>query len=51
MKKHEQVNYEVTLIGEQDLSKLTKDELELLVAAYIADMKKYFAMDTQDGAK
>lgn len=42
--KKEQIEYKVNLIGEQDLSKLSADEMELLVAAYIEDMRKYLSM-------
>ena len=33
--KKQQAEYKVNLIGEQDLRKLTKEELELLVAAFV----------------
>ena len=39
--KKEQVNYKVTLIGDKDLSKLSADEMAVLVAAYIDGLKKY----------
>ena len=38
--KKEQVEYKVNIIGEQDLRKLTKEELELLVASYIKKLKE-----------
>ena len=47
MKKH-QVNYKVNLLGEQDLSKLSADELELLVAAYIEDLRKYLSLPNDE---
>ena len=36
--KKQQEEYKVNLIGEQDLRKLTKEELELLVAAFVKAM-------------
>lgn len=36
--KKQQADYKVNLIGDQDLSKLTKEGLELLVTAYIKNM-------------
>lgn len=36
--KKQQAEYKVNLIGEQDLRKLTKEELELLVAAFVKNM-------------
>ncbi len=41
--KKEQVNYKVNLIGEQDLSKLSADELDVLVAAYIDGLRAYLS--------
>lgn len=48
--KQEQVNYKVTLIGEQDLSKLSAEEMALLIAAYIEDMRKWLDLPI-DGQK
>lgn len=45
--KKDQVDYKVNLIGEQDLSRLSADELALLVAAYIADMRKYLSLSPE----
>jgi hypothetical protein len=44
----EPINYKVTLIGEQDLSKLSADELDLLVTAYIAEMREHFSLPNDD---
>ena len=49
--KKQQANYKVNLIGEQDLSKLSADELELLVSAYIEDLRKHLSMDNEQKNK
>lgn len=42
------VNYKVNLVGEQDLSKLSPNELELLVAAYVEDLRKQLSLQSSE---
>lgn len=48
--KQEQVNYKVNLIGEQDLSKLSADEMVVLIAAYIDGLRKYLSLPDSQAA-
>lgn len=41
--KQEKAEYKVNLIGESDLSKLSKDELTLLVAHYVKGLEAYLS--------
>lgn len=40
----QQVEYKVNLIGERDLGKLTKEELEILVTAYIQELNNFLPL-------
>ncbi len=49
--KKAQTEYQVNLIGEQDLSKLTKSELDLLVQYYLQGLKKSLTLSDENKDK
>ena len=48
MKKQPKREYGVNLIGETDLSKLSKEELELLVKMYVESLRVFLENQTQN---